>query len=204
MKKVIIIVIAVILVLIAVVLFFLEKMTITDTSQYDYLREPRITEMQNQKVIEIELKGNPNKTAGEAIKQLFGTFYKLKRHGNKISNPVPKARWSGDLNNQDALVGKYAMQVSDNVIQLPDLKNSQVKLVIWEYGTVAEILHVGPYNQEGATVGELIKYIQNNGYQTIGEHEEEYLQGPDLLGLVKPKDYKTIIRYRIEKLRKIM
>ena len=92
------------------------------------------------------------------------------------------------------------MQVSDEVTQLPPSQNSQVELVTWEYGTVAEILHVGSYYKEEQTIVKLMKFIKDNGYEVIGEHEEEYLQGPDLLGLVKIKDYKTIIRYRIKEI----
>jgi effector-binding domain-containing protein len=200
MKKALIIIVGIILVIAAMGVFFIEKMMLVDTSQYEYLSQPRITEMQNQKVIEIELTGNPSETAPKAMGELFPVFYALKGSGNTISKPVPKTRWIGDFNNMQTLVGKYAMQVSDNVTQLPDLKGSQVKLVTWKYGTVAEVLHVGAYDQEGQTVTKLMKYINDNGYKVIGEHEEEYLQGPDLLRLIKPKDYKTIIRYRIKKI----
>jgi hypothetical protein len=158
--------------------------------------------MPNQKVIEVELKGNPNETAGKAMMQLFSVFYKLRGYGNKISKPVPKARWSGDFSNMETMVGKYAMQVSDSVAKLPPSKDSQVKLVTWEYGTVVEILHVGPYDQEWETIKKLMNYARENGYRITGEHEEEYLKGPDLLGLTKPKDYHTIIRYRVKKLKK--
>ncbi len=200
MKKAIIIIVGIILVISAMGLFFIERMMIVDTSQYEFLKDARITEMQDQKVIEIQLTGNPNETAPKAMGELFSVFYALKGSGNTISKPAPKARWSGDFNNMQTLVGKYAMQVSDNFTQLPDLKNSDVKLVTWEYGTVAEILHTGAYNEEGTTTEKLMKYIQDNGYRVIGDHEEEYLQGPDLLRLVKPKDYKTIIRYQVKKL----
>ncbi len=198
MKKVIIIIIGIILIVVAGIVFFLEK-PLVDFSQYEYLKEPRITEMQNQKMIEIELKGNPNETAGKAMRELFPAFYKLRGYGNDIAKPLPRARWSGDFNKMETLVGKYAMQVSDNITQLPDLKDSQVKLVTWKYGTVAEILHIGPYDQEWETVKKLMNYVRDNGYQIAGEHEEEYLKGPDLLHLVKPADYHTIIRYRVGK-----
>ncbi len=200
MKKALIVIIGIILIVAALVVFFLEKPYVANLSQYESLKEPRITEMPNQKVIEIELKGNPNATAGKAMQELFPAFYQLKGYGNSIPNPLPKARWSGDFNKMGTLVGKYAMQVSDNVTQLPPLKDSQVKLVTWEYGTVAEILHVGSYDQEWPTIKKLMNYIQTKGYRIIGDHEEEYLKGPDLLGLVKPTDYQTIIRYRVKKI----
>lgn len=199
MKKALIIIIGIILVIAAMGVFFIEKMMLVDTSKYEYLKEPRITEMPNQKMIEIELKGNPSETAGKAIGELFTVFFTLKGHGNNMPISAPRARWIGDLNSPETMVGKYAMQVSDNVTELPDIKESQVKLVIWQYGTVAEILYIGPYDQEWETVKKLMNYVRANGYQIAGEHEEEYLKGPDLLHLVKPKDYYTIIRYRVDK-----
>ncbi len=199
MKKALVVLIGIILVIAAMAVFFIEKMMLVDTSKYEFLKEPRITEMQNQKMIEIELAGNPRETAGKAIGELFSVFFSLKGQGNNMPISAPRARWSGDFNKAETMVGKYAMPVSDNVMQLPPLKDSQVKLVTWEYGTVAEILHVGPYNQEGPTTEKLMKYIQDKGYKVIGDHEEEYLKGPDLLRLVKPKDYYTIIRYQVRK-----
>jgi hypothetical protein len=198
MKKALVVIIGIILVVAALVVFFFEKPKV-DLSQYESLKEPRITEMQNQKMIEIELKGNPSETAGKAMGELFSVFFMLKGHGNNMPISAPRARWSGDFNKPETMIGKYAMQVSDSVTQLPDLKDSQVKLVTWKYGTVVEILHIGPYDQEWETVKKLMNYARDNGYQIAGEHEEEYLKGPDLLRLVKPKDYYTIIRYRVER-----
>ncbi|MDD5454820.1 MAG: GyrI-like domain-containing protein [Candidatus Ratteibacteria bacterium] len=196
MKKALIIIVGVILVIAAMGVFFIEKMMLVDTSKYEYLKEPRITEMPNQKMIEIALTGNPNETAGKAMGELFTVFFTLKGHG---PTSAPRARWIGDFTSPETMVGKYAMPVSDNVTQLPDIKDSQVKLTTWQYGTVVEILHMGPYDQEWETVKKLMNYAQKNGYQIFGEQEEEYLKGPDLLHLVKPKDYYTIIRYRVIK-----
>jgi effector-binding domain-containing protein len=85
-------------------------------------------------------------------------------------------------------------------LPLPKQKKEQpeLQLVNWEYGTVAEILHIGPYSTEKATIDKLKKFITANGYEIIGDHEEEYLKGPGLWP-TNPKHYYTIIRYRIRK-----
>ena len=69
----------------------------------------------------------------------------------------------------------------------------EVSLETWQYGTVAQILHIGPYDQEEPTIDRLNRFIQDGGYEVAGVHEEEYLTSPDA------KVQKTIIRYPIKK-----
>ncbi|MBN2445076.1 MAG: hypothetical protein JXJ04_27215, partial [Spirochaetales bacterium] len=56
----------------------------------------------------------------------------------------------------------------------------------------------GPYEAEVPTIEKLEAFIKEQGYSIIGDHEEEYLKGPGM-GFVNPRDYYTIIRYRITK-----
>jgi len=58
---------------------------------------------------------------------------------------------------------------------------------------VAQILHIGPYGEEGPTVKKLHEFVSNKGYEIAGVHEEEYLTTP------KAKVQKTLIRYSIRK-----
>jgi hypothetical protein len=69
----------------------------------------------------------------------------------------------------------------------------EVNLETWQYGTIAQILHLGAYDQEGPNIERLIKFVEDSGYQIAGDHEEEYLTTPDA------KVPKTIIRYVVEK-----
>ena len=68
-----------------------------------------------------------------------------------------------------------------------------MKLDTWEYGTVAQILHLGPYDREQESVERLKRFIESNGYEVAGPHEEEYLSRPDA------RVMKTVVRYRIKK-----
>jgi len=45
----------------------------------------------------------------------------------------------------------------------------------------------------------LTDYIKQQGYATIGGHEEEYIVGPGMNGKGDPEKYVTIIRYRVKK-----
>ena len=44
-----------------------------------------------------------------------------------------------------------------------------------EYGSVAQILHVGSYAEETPTIQRLHDFITAEGYEIAGPHEEEYL-----------------------------
>lgn len=50
-----------------------------DLSEYQYLQDPQITTKPKQKMIIVELQGDPSITGKEAFSALISTFYKLKR-----------------------------------------------------------------------------------------------------------------------------
>jgi len=201
MKKVVLIVLAVLIVLIIIAFMgFRGMMRGPDLSAYESLREPRVSTMASQRMLVAELKGDPNQVGGKAFGALFKTFYQLKGVPKAGPPPAPRARWPLPLNTPKAeWVGVYGMPIPATVEALPEKADPLVKIGIWEYGTVAEILHIGPYNEESPTVEKLVSFIKQKGYQVIGDHEEEYLRGPGMFGKGDPKRYYTIIRYRVEK-----
>ena len=94
------------------------------------------------------------------------------------------------------------MPVPAGTTALPPYKAESglsVRLEPWEYGDVAEILHIGPYDREKPTVERLLAFIRAGGYEAIGDHEEEYLKGPGMFFRGDPEKYQTIIRYRVKK-----
>ncbi|MDP6781978.1 MAG: GyrI-like domain-containing protein, partial [Dehalococcoidia bacterium] len=76
--------------------------------------------------------------------------------------------------------------------KVPDVP---VNIEAWEYGTVAEILHLGPYDQEQPNIERLHRFIQESGYEIAGMHEEEYVTCPNA------KVPKTLVRYPVRKAR---
>ncbi|OGL47488.1 MAG: hypothetical protein A2161_11865 [Candidatus Schekmanbacteria bacterium RBG_13_48_7] len=201
MLKIIIIAALVIAIILLALSYFMMKGP--DLSQFDYLKNPRITSMKNQKVIVVKSKGDPNEIGGKAFGLLFKTYFKIKGTPKGPNQSAPRARWPVDFNTpKREWMGLYAMPVPDNVISLPEINAEPgltVALTTWEYGEVAEILHVGPYSREQPTVEKLNKFINDQGYKIIGEHEEEYLKGPGMFFQGNPEKYYTIIRYRISK-----
>ena len=114
-----------------------------------------------------------------------------------------RGRWPVALDTpKDQWTGYFGMVIPDSVKTLPIFKNPdslQVGIQKWQYGLVAEILHLGPYSSEASTLKKLTDYIDQQGYTIAGEHEEEYLKGPGMFGPGNPEKYMTIIRYRVKK-----
>jgi hypothetical protein len=172
-----------------------------EPGQFESLKEPRISSMPHQNMLVVTAKGDPNVVAGTAFKLLFRTYYRLPG-ASKGSKPAPRARWSGDMNDKSSWTGFYALPVPAGAVSLPQVQTEpgyKVELVAWEYGDVAEILHVGPYAREKPTIERLHRFILQQGYEIIGPHEEEYVKGPGMFFTGDPEKYRTIVRYRVKK-----
>jgi len=169
-----------------------------DLSRYESLKSPRITQKPDQRMLQVEAAGDPNTT--KAFGLLFQTYYKnVKAHGMV----APLARWPKPLETPKAeWVGLYGLPVPaslDKLAKTPSAPGYAVTLTAWQYGDVAEILHIGPYSSEAPTVDRLKAFIAASGYEIAGPHEEEYLRGPGMFGKGNPDRYYTIIRYQVKK-----
>ncbi len=162
--------------------------------------EPQVLEMPSQKMAVVRGKGTPDKVFPELMPALYGSVYTLKFDLKKKGLPTFKvsglcARYpDAHLVPMEEWTHLIGLPVPEDTGSLPQkVPGLEVKLEIWEYGTVAQILHLGAYDQEGPTVERLHKFIEENGYEIAGVHEEEYLTRPDA------KVPKTNIRYPVRK-----
>ena len=78
----------------------------------------------------------------------------------------------------------------------PELKNSISKLRLEKYkeGKAAQIMHIGPYSEEGPTIEKIHNFIKTNSGNFNGhnlKHHEIYLSDPRK---AKPENMKTVIR----------
>jgi len=175
-------------------------------ADFEYLRDPQVRILPDVKVLQVEAKGEPGTVGGQAFGLLFKTYFQLKGVPKGPRQPAPRARWplSPDTP-KDQWVGRYALPVPDDVNSLPgqpaEEAGLRAEIVTWEYGDVAEVLHVGPYDREQPTIARLTGFIKDCGYEIVGEHEEEYLKGPGMFSAGNPEKYLTIIRYRVKKAR---
>ncbi len=162
--------------------------------------EPKILEMPPQKMAVVRGRGAPDKVFPELMPALYGSVFTLKFDLKKKGLPVFKisglcARYPDDLLvPKDDWTNIIALPVPPETTSLTQkVAGVEVKIETWQYGTVAQILHLGAYDREGPTVERLSRFIDDNDYEIVGDHEEEYLTRPDA------KVVKTIIRYVVEK-----
>jgi len=88
--------------------------------------------------------------------------------------------------------------VSESVQAIPEVGGPDVDLRIeyWEYGDVAEILHIGPMQELKRSGDTLRAFIRDKGYTAAGPVEHEYIRNE---GVVPPEKYETMIRFIIRK-----
>ncbi|MFI5330951.1 MAG: GyrI-like domain-containing protein [Desulfobaccales bacterium] len=72
---------------------------------------------------------------------------------------------------------------------LPALE--KLRLEMYDEGRAAQILHVGPYREEAATIDRLHAFIKEQGFHLCGKHHEIYLSDPRRTA---PEKLKTILR----------
>lgn len=163
---------------------------------------PMISKLPDRKVLTVTSIGDPNKVTEPYMKALYGAAYyaKMKIYkpkGIKMELGKLSAFWpDAHLKPKDEWTGIWGVTVPDYVTK-KDIIQKDPKIVVkvetWKGGECAEILHLGPYSEEGPTIQKLHDYVAEQGYVLASPHEEEYLTSPDA------KKQKTIIRYLIEK-----
>jgi len=199
LRKILIALLVIVVLVVGAAVYFLTRTP--DLSAYERFLTPTIIKMPMQKVIVVEATGNPEEISGTAIKLLYSLYYKIDGIPKFQSPPpAPRARWPLPANTSK-MIGRFALPVPDNVTALPRFEPPDkitVKLDDWEYGEVAQILHVGPYDDEKRTVERLQSYVKDLGYAIAGAHEEEYLRGPTMFGKGNPEKYYTLIRYPVQ------
>jgi len=174
-----------------------------DLSAYDRFYEPALLSLPAQKMVVIEATGAPEAVAGEAFGALMAAYFSMDGVPKGRGMPAPRARWPQGLEVPPSQwLGRYAIPVPESVTALPAAEPGTKlvpKLVTWDYGDIAQVLHVGPYHAEKPSIDRLQLFIAKQGLKIVGEHEEEYLRGPGMFGKGDPEKYYTLIRYRVAK-----
>jgi hypothetical protein len=166
--------------------------------------DPEIVEMPAQLMAVVHSIGDPNDVGERVFNALYGAVYKLKfalkKEGVDFKVRAPRARWFAGEGWRDVpreeWEAAWAIPVPDDTGALFQ-KDPETPVVLetWEYGTVAQILHLGTYAEEEPNIVRLHGFIAESGYRIAGPHEEEYLTRADA------KQPKTIIRYQVEQAR---
>ena len=166
----------------------------------------------------VDGEGDPNTSQAyaEAIEALFTVSYTVKfmvKKGELAIDygvmPLEGLWWADDMTRfspDDKSNWKWTAMIMQPSFITPDLierafaevkkkKNpaaiSRVRFSSWTEGECAQILHIGPFSEEGPTIERLHRFIEASNRQRMGKHHEIYLSD---IRKADPKNWKTIIR----------
>lgn len=106
-------------------------------------------------------------------------------------------KWTVMIRQPDFIDMEMVNTVVDEILMKKELPSiSKLRLEKFTEGKSAQILHIGPFSEEGPTVEKLHEYIKANGYSFDGtidgtKHHEIYLSD---IRRSKPENLKTVIR----------
>lgn len=194
----------------------------TEKELYQPKTTPLVIEVPEMTFIAVNGKGDPNTSAdyAAAIELLYGLSYAIKM-GNKtvLEYVVPPLEgfWSvADgkaitdkgkfvwtmLIRQPDFVTTEVFEIAKTVLakKKPSLDVSKARLETITEGLCVQVMHIGSYDDEPATVTALDRFATENGYvidiDDTRRHHEIYLSDPRK---VVPEKMKTVIRHPIRK-----
>ena len=173
--------------------------------------------------------GDPNEADGaykKALGMLYAVAYTIKMSKQKpegyfdyVVPPLEGLWWQEGIHGVDYAHKKEFQWIS--LIRLPEFVTkevfdraireatkkkqqdfSAVELFSWEEGVCVQCMHIGPYDDEPATVAAMTEYARAQGYEAdFGEsrfHHEIYLSD---VRRCRPERLKTVIRHPIRRTR---
>lgn len=198
---------------------------------YQPKMQPAIIAVPAMKFIAVRGAGDPNTVDGEyqrAVSTLYAVAYtiKMSKKGEHqmpgyfdfTVPPLEGFWWQDGLNGVDYSRKQDFRWIS--AIRMPDfvtqtefewakaeaerkkqLDLSAVGLVTIDEGECVQAMHVGPYDDEPATVARMHAFLQDSGYMTDfsdeRHHHEIYLSDPRR---VDPAKMKTVIRHPVKRI----
>ena len=168
--------------------------------------DPEIVHLPSRTMAVVHTLGDPNEIGEDVFKALYGATYTLrfalKKLGIEYQIEAPRARWFAGENWRDVprerWEAAWALPIPDGTAEVSQkVPGTHVGVETWEYGDVAQVLYIGEYANEGPTIEALHAFIEAQGYEIAGPHEEEYLSRPGA------KEPKTVIRYQVRPKRSV-
>lgn len=166
--------------------------------------------------------GDPNTSQEfqEAVEVLFGLSYTLKFMVKKSDlaidygvMPLEGLWWVDDMSKftmEDKSNWKWTLMIMQPDFITTDIINkgieelrrkkdpaalSKIRFESYEEGKSAQIMHIGPFSEEGPTVEKVHHFIKENGSESRGKHHEIYLSD---IRKADPSKWKTVIRQPME------
>jgi hypothetical protein len=181
-------------------------------------KTPHVVDVPQMNFFMIDGQGDPNNSQDftDAIEALYSLSYTLKftikKGPTAVDYGVPPLEglwWADDMSvfaSGAKDEWKWTLMIMQPEFVTPDLVDdaieqvrakkdpaalSKVRFKEFCEGPGAQILHVGPYSEEGPTIEKLHAFIQDSGHELTGKHHEIYLGDPRRAA---PEKLRTIIR----------
>jgi hypothetical protein len=149
--------------------------------------DPELVTLPDRTMAVVHTSGDPNDLGPDVMKALYGAAFALKfdlkKRGVDMKIDAPRARWTFAKGKEDvgALEGWWGIPVPEGTKESDLAQKSDSHHVCvehWKYGTCAQILHCGGYDEERPTIERLHSFIAESGHELAGVHEEWYLSPP--------------------------
>lgn len=166
----------------------------------------------------VDGEGDPNtsKSFSDAIEVLYPLSYTLKFMVKKGEMgidygvlPLEALWWADDMSafstgNKDAWKWTLmlmqpefiTLKMVEEATEEVQRKKKPVSLPLVRFeafreGKAAQIMHIGPFSEEGPTIEKVHAFIENHGSRRVGKHHEIYLSD---IRRAAPEKWKTIVR----------
>ncbi len=181
-------------------------------------KKVEVVEVPIMNFLKIDGEGDPNTSQSfkDATEALFSLSYTLKfmvKKGNLGIDygvlPLEGLWWADDMSRFNAenkenwkwtlmiMQPEYIIKelVEKATEQVKQKKNpvalAQVRFESFDEGKAAQIMHIGPFSEEGPTIQKVHTFIEENESRLTGKHHEIYLSD---IRKAAPEKWKTIIR----------
>jgi len=177
-----------------------------------------IVEVPQMNFLMIDGRGDPNTSQEfqDALETLYSLSYTLKFMIKKSASeidygvlPLEGLWWADDMsqfNTGNKETWKWTLMIMQPefvttklfnlaVEQVRKKKNpaalAKVRVETFSEGKAAQIMHMGPFSEEGPTIEKVHRFIEENGCQRTGKHHEIYLSD---IRKAAPEKWKTVVR----------
>ena len=181
-------------------------------------KEPGIVDVPEMNFIMIDGQGDPNTSElfKNAVEVLFKMSYTLKFMIKKSNIQVDYGvmpleglwwvddmskfsmddkeswKWTAMIMQPEYVTMKLFMDAREHIRKKKDLAViSNLRFESFREGKAAQIMHIGPFSEEGPTIEKLHKYIIASGNKLTGKHHEIYMSD---INRTAPEKWKTIVR----------
>lgn len=192
--------------------------------------QPEIVTVPSMNYLAVRGKGNPNTEDGDyqlaieilyalayTLKMSYKTSYKIEGFFQYVVPPLEGFWWQAgvdgiDYNNKDTFQWISVIRLPDFITRTDfewavqtarekkGLDCSVAEFMTVEEGLCVQMMHLGPFDTEPASIARIDAYLQEQGYENdFGEgrfHHEIYLSDARR---VAPEKWKTVIRHPIRK-----